>query len=155
MIGGVYRISILGDTDDLPHPHVVVLEMQDDCLLIPAFSPGGPELERRLELLKSQGLERNVVSVEMDNALHVNWIGGFQGKRSCWFVFRFALISKRIINSARKLGQMDDSGVLKLLLGLLRLSDARPELFAKKRVKRIKEMVKLYQQRCGSPPTSS
>ncbi len=135
MQGWVYSISIEGHTESLPHPHVVVLEFDSDCLVVPAFSKGGKDLEERLILLEKLG-------VELDNAQRIRWVSGMAGKMACWCVWRNYPLSKRTVNAAAKLGQMDDIGLLAIMECLLRYAEARPEQFAKKRVKRLREIAK-------------
>jgi len=140
MQGGVYSIQIQGHVDNLPHPHVVVLEFDNECLMIPAFSKGGRDVEERIALLTALGFSREVVCVELDNAKHVTWASGRSGKLACWCVWRNYPVPKRIINSATCLGRMDVWGLLAIVDCLLRYAAARPEQFAKKRVKKLKEL---------------
>ena len=151
MQGGVYSINIQGHTDNEPHPHVVLLEFDKECLVVPCFTAGGHDLEERLLLLDEMGFPRQVVSVELDNAKHVQWVRGRGGHVGCWCIWRFLTLSKRVINAAPRIGHMDNAGVLALFECMLRYAEARPELFAKKRIKRLREMTALYQSRQPPP----
>ena len=41
MAGAIYDIPIQGYTQNLPHPHAVVLELDEECWIVPAFTAGG------------------------------------------------------------------------------------------------------------------
>jgi hypothetical protein len=151
MQGAVYSIRIQGHAANEPHPHVVLLEFDQECLVIPCFTAGGHDLEERLVVLEEMSFARDVVSVELDNASHVKWTTGRSGHRGCWCIWRFQILSKRILSTSPKLGQMDDRGMLALFQCLLRYAEARPELFAKKRIKRIRELAASYADRCKPP----
>lgn len=148
MQGTVYSIRIQGHAANEPHPHVVLLEFDQECLVVPCFTAGGHDVEERLVLLEKMGFARDVVSVELDNARHVNWVRGRSGHRGCWCIWRFETISKRILSTSQELGQMDDEGMLGLFQCLLRYAEARPELFSRKRVKRLRDVASDYAARC-------
>src|SRR5579863_4811137 len=150
MQGAVYSIGIQGHADNQPHPHVVLLEFDKECFVVPCFTAGGHDVEERLVLLEKMGFARDVVSVELDNAKHVKWTSGRSGHLGCWCIWRFETLSKRVINASRRIGQMDDEGMLALVECVVRYAEARPEFFARKRIKRLREMVKVYQHRLSA-----
>jgi hypothetical protein len=138
MQGRVYSVRIQGHADNEPHPHVVVLEFEGECLMVPAFSAGGSDVEKRLALLEEMGLPRDVTSVELDNAKHITWVRGRTGKRACWCAWRNAPIPNTLLGPANYVGMMDQVGVRAIVECLLRYATARPEQFSRNRVKRLK-----------------
>jgi hypothetical protein len=139
--GDVHSISIQGRHDALPHPHVVVVELADNCLVIPAFDTTGAELNDALrELERIYGLFRHEACVEMDNRKRVTFVPGVTGKESTWFIARFRLLSPVEVARHRKVGTMDDPGLLDIAEGLLRFAQAQPTRVPKKYVKRVEKL---------------
>ncbi len=139
MQGGVYRIRIQGHTDNEYHPHVVILDCEHECVMVPGFSSGGYDLEQRLKILEGMQLPRDVVAVELDNAKHVQWKSGWTGNRCQWFVWRCQPpISKKVINASDLIGKMDADGIRQILLCMWRLGQQRFGFFSKNRLRRIK-----------------
>jgi hypothetical protein len=139
--GDVHSISIQGRHEELPHPHVVVIALPDNCLVIPAFDSTGPELNDALrELERVYGLFRHEACVEMDNRKRVTFIPGVTGKESTWFIARFRLLSPAEVARHRKIGTMDDQGILDIAEGLLRFARAQPARMPRKYVKRVEKL---------------
>lgn len=147
MLGGIYRIEIQGHRDCNPHPHVVLLEFDFECLVVPAFGSGGTDLEQRIVLLEKLGIPRHSACIELDNSKHVTWESGFTGKLAHWCVWRHTPLSKKILLPNRRIGQMDDAGMLAIYECMIRYISVRPEEFAKKRIKRVCAVAEDFRRR--------
>jgi hypothetical protein len=143
MTGGVYAIPIQGRDNNYPHPHVIILEITGtkECLLIPAFSSEGVELELYLTAAETLGYRRDEISVEMDNAQFVTFIGGMTGKKACWLLERHRRISVRELLTAKKIGDMNPAGLSLIAKGILQLAQAKSELFSPALLKKIRKLV--------------
>lgn len=146
MQGSVFRIRIQSETQNEPHPHVVVIDFSEDkdCLVVPAFSSGRPWIEKYLDALSKQGLERDQACVEIDNKKHCEFEPGFTPRPAVWLVERFRRISKSKLRRCVRLGKMKDSGMKLIVDGLLDLATACPERFSRVVVKRLKALKKKY-----------
>ena len=141
MTGEVYDIPIQGQTQNLPHPQVVVLELDKECWLVPAFTSGGHELEKRTADFVAAGYPAGHISVELDNAEHVVWIDSRPSHRACWVVARVRKLPKHYIRRFKKSGRMSAEGVRKIGEAILVLAEVRGELFSAHFVKRLRTLV--------------
>lgn len=137
MQGGVYSLRIQGHTANDPHPHVVVLEMHDQCLVIPCFDVNGHDINERIALAVRRGFDQEDVCVKLDNAIRVRWRSGTRGKISYWHVERLITVDSDFLTERTTVGQMDNEGLLAIVRGLLRFSGVQPQLFSKNRVRRL------------------
>lgn len=97
MLGKVYSLKIQGVTRNDPHPHVVIVEHENDCLLMPCFTVGGDEVENAiLDQESRHGLRDPALKVQLDNKTCVTWNGAFgrTGNDSYWLPWRLRRIAK-------------------------------------------------------------
>jgi hypothetical protein len=68
LTGKIYDLSGKVGGARTPHPHVVVIELAQECLLIPAFTSGRHELEDyKRTVFAALGLREDQACVEIDN----------------------------------------------------------------------------------------
>ena len=143
MIGGIYQIPIEGKPEGDPHPRVVVLEIDGDCLVVPAYSPGRETVEALIAELVAYGKPRDAIVVEMDMQKHVKLKSGMAlNDTSLWLVWEYARYDVRVIEEGRRIGDMDDAGVLLLARSLLALERTNPDTFSSKLKKKLQKLEK-------------
>ena len=140
MTGNVYLIPIQGHTQNRPHPQVVVLELDRECLLVPAFDADGKEVTDFTEALARLLGPQADIFVELDNAKHVRFRSGFTGKRAKWVVARAWKMPKREVARQRQIGTMDAEGLARIIKGLLSYARQQPALFSPHLVKRLRKL---------------
>jgi hypothetical protein len=134
------------------HPHLVAIELSEHCLLVPAFSVGGYEIEHYKTLVFSAlGLLPEQAYVELDNAAHVRFYDGRPGNPAVWVVERVGRWNKSELSRHQPIGEMDDAGLLVVVEGLTALTAARPELFSSHLRKRIAKTAAELRQRKSGP----
>jgi hypothetical protein len=141
MDGQIYRVPIQGQTQNLPHPHVVLIELEKECWLIPAFGADGPEVQSLLKALQVMGVPAGDVAVEMDNAVYVTYRHGFTGIKAYWVVARAVKITKAQLRTYENLGKMNDEGLLALARAVERLAKSRPDIISVSLQKKIRKLI--------------
>ncbi len=64
---------------------MVAVELTEECLLIPAFTSGGAEVEEyKRVVFAALGLRGDQAWVEIDNAVHVRFFDGRRGNLATW-----------------------------------------------------------------------
>lgn len=144
MQGEVYQVARSGVDDDLPHPHVVVIEFDGsrDSLVVPAYSAEGFAVERTIEAARALGYPPEQVMVELDNALHIQATGSFTGRRAWWLTWRAFRISQVELQRHRKVGVMDRDGLRLIATALLELARVKPERFSGPTIRRLRQLIK-------------
>ena len=139
MHGCVYQLVKKGHYDNKPHLHVVVLEMlgSNECLVVPAFSDDKFKINELIEALKRQGYREDQICVPMNNAAHIEFLRGFSGKNAFWLTRQNYRLSIREINSAKKVGTMDDAGIVSIAKGILTCAETNPHLYSKNVIKQL------------------
>jgi hypothetical protein len=150
MNGQVYRLPIRGHTQSLPHPHVVLIELEKECWLIPAFGDDGPEIQGLIAACVKMGYNAADVAVHMDNGAHVKYLSGFPGIKAYWAVARALKATKTYLRTCDLLGQMDDEGVLLLARAADKLSQARPDFISPSLQKKIRKLIETLSARLQS-----
>jgi len=135
-----------------PHPHLVAIELSEHCLLIPAFSAGGYEIEQYKKLVfPALGLLPEQAYVELDNAAHVRFYDGRPGNPAVWVVERFGRWTKSDLSQHNPVGGIDTAGLLLVVEGLSALTAVRPELFSPHLRKRIAKVAAELRLRNAAP----
>ena len=141
MTGTVYLIPIQGHTKNLPHPQVVVIELDKECVLVPAFGADGQEVNDLAAALSRLHGPQTDIFVELDNMKHVSFRPGFTGKRAKWIVARALKMTKKDVSLQRVIGTMDPEGLAKITAGLLSYARQQPALFSPHLVKKLRKLV--------------
>ena len=149
MTGEIYDIPIQGYRKNLPHPHVVVIELDQECWVVPAFGTGGSEVELRVVDFELAGFPANRIFVEIDNAAHVTWNDRRPSKSAKWLVARAKKLSKRQIHRHRLAGKMDKRGLLLIARQLLALADAT-DIYSGSLKKKLRRLVDSFHG-CNDP----
>ena len=149
MDGLIFRVPIQGHTQKLPHPHVVLIELDKECWLVPAFGDAGPEVEMLLRGLERLGFNRQDVAVHLDNSEHVRFQSGFTGKTAYWVVARALKVTKAHLTVHPQIGQMDDAGLLAIAEAMDRLAKAYPAFASPSLQKKVKKLIKTLRGRMG------
>jgi hypothetical protein len=139
MVGHVYMINAQGSFRNDPHPHVVLAEFEEECLVMPCFSTGGKELEETiLDAQNRENLHGPALKVELDNRTCVTWHQQFgrTGNQSCWLPWRMKRISKQDLPRIAP-GRMCDECMGDVLAGAHDFAQKRPRLFSKKTAEAI------------------
>ena len=158
MNGNIYRIPIQGYAQNLPHPHVVLIELDKECWIIPAFGADGPEIERLLNAHEVMGFNRADVAVHMDNGKHVSYHGNFTGIVAYWAVARALKVTKAHLATCEHLGQMKDDGLLLIAQAVARLAKSKPDFISPALQKKVRKLieslsVEVKQQASAQPAT--
>jgi hypothetical protein len=125
-----------------PHPHVLAIELSDECLLIPAFTSGGPEIEEYKRLVfAALGLRGDQAWVEMNNAVHVRFFDGRPGNLATWVIERADRWTHKELAGHTPIGEMDEAGLLQILSTFLELMAASEGRFSPHLRKRVNRMV--------------
>lgn len=126
-----------------PHPHVVVIELSEQCLLVPAFSLGGDEIERyKQSVFTNLGLRPDQAFAEIDNATCVRFFDARAAHPATWVVEGARPSPKEEIHGRTPIGEMNDAGLLKIVTVLVALTEARPDAYSphlKKRIRKVAE----------------
>ena len=142
MQGRLYRLTLRGEYDGLPHPHVVVIEFAGsrDCLVVPGFDAEGFKVNEAVVAYRDAGYATQETVVELDNAAHVRFNRPFTGKPAKWLIARNSRQPIRLLNGCECMGVMDDAGLSLIARGLLILATARPERFSAALLKRLRKL---------------
>lgn len=136
-----------------PHPHVVVIELAEDCLLVPAYTSGGYEIEEfKRTAFAALGIREDQGWVEIDNAVHVRFYDGRAGNLATWLVARPDRWTHKELAAFTPIGEMDDAGLLLVVSTLAALMEARPEPFSPHLRKKVKKLAAELRGRTVSPP---
>ena len=144
MLAGVYSLQIQGRFRDDPHPHVVVVELAKECYAVPAFSVDGVEVQDLIRDRKNLEVMRDdQIYVQLDNAIHVSWERpGYTGKLAYWLVSQPKRLSKTDFGTHNRLGQMKPEGFQAIVQGVLNYADAKPDLFSKPVLKKLRKSLR-------------
>ena len=143
MTGWVFDIPIQGRHNNYRHPQVVVLELAEECWIVPAFSADGKEVTLDVDSFELAGYPRDHIYVALDNSEHVRWSDGRSGKPAKWIIARASKRAKTQILAHNRAGTMLNSGLLPLceqLLALANNSDLHSPHFKKKLGRLINEL---------------
>src|SRR3954471_8745938 len=89
MTGKIFDLSGKVGGARSPHPHVVVIELAQECLLVPGFTSGGYEIEEyKRTVFAALGFREDQACVEVNNAAHVRFYDGRPGNLATWVVER-------------------------------------------------------------------
>jgi hypothetical protein len=125
-----------------PHPHLVAIDLSEDCLLIPAFTSGGPEIKEYKRLVfAALGLRADQAWVEIDNAVHVRFFDGRPGNLATWVVERADRWTHKDLTDHTPIGEMDEAGLLLILSRFLDLMSGCEGRFSPHLRKRVNRMV--------------
>lgn len=141
MTGEIYSIAIQGYHNSLPHPHVVVIEFDRECWVIPAFDADGAEIALRIADFQKAGYAPEHIYIELDNSRHVTWTSGKTGKVAKWVVARAIPMSKTELRRHKKEGQMDAKGLRRIATAMLQLADAHPSMYSANMRKRLRRLL--------------
>ena len=141
MTGGIYSIPIQGDSRCAPHFHVVVIELQNECWVVPAFGADGLEVDLRIRDFERMGYPRDLAAVQLDNAEHVAFFTGHSGLLAYWFIARSRKLSKRELANYPQIGEMDSAGLLRIMEAFLQLADAKPDWQSPHLTKKVRKIV--------------
>lgn len=140
----------------MPHPHVVLIELAHECLLVPAFGEGGAEIEGLIRVCQKVGYLRKTVTVLLDNTAHVAFRPPFTGVRAHWAVVRAFKMSKADIATEQYIGQMDDAGLLLIAKGYEEYAQAHPTRVSANMKKKVKQLITALSRPAGTVvPTAS
>lgn len=135
------------------HPHVVAVEVGNDCLLLPAYTSGGHEIEQyKHYLFRALGLRPDQAYVELDNAVHVRFYDGRKGNLATWVVERVDRWPSMELAARRPAGEMDDAGLHKILITFGVLIKALPDRFSASVRKRVRQLTADVAARRAAPP---
>ena len=137
MTGNVYRIDYNGRCSTLPHSHVVVIELQDDCWIVPAFGTDGFAVELDISAI-AKSYPREFAFVELDNSKHIKFYDNTTGLQAKWVVARARKLSKRRLNQEELIGRMDNESVCLLIEAALGAADAGNETFSPHLVRKLR-----------------
>lgn len=147
MNGHIYRVPIQGHTRELPHPHVVLIELEKECWVIPAFGDDGPEVAGVLAAHERMGIPATDAAVHMDNARFVTYSRGHSGIKAFWLIARAKKLTKAFLANYEKIGVMSDEGLLLLAEAVLRLARSKPDLFSPSLLKKLRKLTSSLRQR--------
>lgn len=155
MPAALYSIRIQGKRDNFEHPHLVVVQVGENCLCVPAFSSGGHELEETISALGRQGIFPHQCSVEIDNAKHVKFADGRTGRLATWIVARRQILSLSAIRNHPVIGEMDNYGLLQVVECIIEWNRNRPEDLPPKIARALKRLMEeLLEDKRRSAPSS-
>jgi len=141
MRGNVYLHSVDGETIE-PHPHVVVIVIGKECLVVPAYTTGKHMITEKITALKQLGYREDQVCVHLDNSIHVeNCAKWFKGHPACWFTYYCYWAAKRDFELMDCAGTMSKSGMEHIAQALLQLGPERPGLLSEKHIQNIKRWI--------------
>jgi hypothetical protein len=141
MLGRVYQIKIQGHTQKLPHPHVVLIELAHECLLVPAFSEGGREIEGLIRACQKIGYSSSTVTVLLDNKEYVAFRPPFTGARAHWAVARVVKMDKADLATPQHIGQMNDAGLLLIAKGYEGYANVHPSRASADMRKKVRKLI--------------
>ena len=141
MNGQVYRVSIRGQARNLPHPHVVLIELDKECWLIPAFGDDGPEIQALIRAYQIMGFDAADAAVHLDNGIHVTYEPGYSGIKAYWAVARAVRVMKSYLNNCQYIGQMNDTGMLKIAEATARLAKSKPDFISPSLQKKVRKLI--------------
>lgn len=128
LTGKVYSLGERVGGAREPHPHVVVIELPEQCLLVPAFSSGRDEIERYKEsVFTNLGLRPDQAFAEIDNSTCVRFFDARAAHPATWVVEGARPSPKEELHGRTPIGEMNDAGLLKIVTVLVALTVARPD----------------------------
>jgi hypothetical protein len=134
------------------HPHIVAVEIGTDCLLLPAYTSGGHDIERYNQTIFAVvGVRVDQACVELDNAKHVRFYDSRKGNLATWVVERVDRWPNKELSPYAPVGEMDDVGLLAILQTLCGLIDALPERFSANLRKRARQTMAEVAARIALP----
>ena len=141
MGGQVYRIAIQGHTQNRPHPHVVLIELDKECWIVPAFGADGKEIQGLQRTWQKMGYPDDSAAVLLDNSQHVNYTSSHTGIRAYWVIMRAVRVTKAYLKTQQVIGTMNDAGILLLAEGFVRLTKTNPDRFSKPLQKKVRKLI--------------
>ena len=123
MTGEIFDIPIQGYHHNDPHPHVVVVELDKECWVVPAFGSEGVEIDMWLDDFCLAGYPRGLCYVEMDNSEHVHWADGRSGKQAKWVIARARKLAKGQFRHRQPSGHMGVAGLSQIVENWIELAE--------------------------------
>lgn len=117
MQGWVYKLQLAEYDGGEHHPHVVVLEFSGnrDCIVVPCYSRDGFKVQEYITAMRELGHSDPEIFVELDNSVRVRTVGLNTGKFAYWCPSPIRRVSLSVINQAKMIGEMDDTGLLAIV----------------------------------------
>ena len=145
MQGSVYQLAISDEDQGSPHPHVVVLTFSGnrDCIVVPAYSCDGFKINEYLDAMRQRGLRDDQIYVKLDNAQEIDFTCYFPAKEAIWCAARFRRLSQSAVEQGKRIGQMKESGLVRIATCLLSLSDTDSQDLSKNAIKSLRNLVKI------------
>ena len=153
MVGAVYELTLSAEDGGLPHPHVIVLPIGGDreCLVVPAYSCDGHQVNAHIDLRRRLGDPDRCIFVELNNAQVIDAVGLFTGKQAYWCGSRARRLPQAWVGQQRLIGQMQPGPLLQVAECVLAFVQAHPSELAKNARRNLQAAINALRAKSDTP----